>query len=493
MKYIPTIGLEVHMELKTATKMFCRCPNNSDEKAPNENVCPICLGHPGTLPIANKEAIRAILKLGMALGGKIPAMSRFDRKSYFYPDLPKGYQISQYEYPFVQGGELAGVKLRRIHLEEDAGKLLHSASVSSGRSGSSGAETLCDFNRAGIPLMELVTEPDIKSGEQAVRFTKELQLILRYLEISSADMERGEMRLEANISVHSEDTDRLGTKVEVKNLNSFAFMAKAIDYEIKRQEEALERGEKIIQETRGWDSANNRTYSQRSKEEAHDYRYLPEPDLPPYDLTDESFVNLEELRASIPELPWEKRERFVKEFGITKKNAEMFIENRLFAEYYEETASEIMAENVTPEEKKGALRLAANYMLADVKGAMNKAGVDISAFRTKVSPENMADLVILITKGNLSSRMAKDILTEMYEKGLDPRNIINEKGITQVTDERTIAKAIKEVLAENLKAVEDYKKGKGNALQFLFGKVMIKLEGQGNPEAIKKSLEETFK
>lgn len=481
------------MELNTDTKMFCRCPNVSEEKSPNQNVCPVCLGHPGTMPVANIDAIRAILRLGTALSGEIPAMSQFDRKSYFYPDLPKGYQISQYEHPFVKGGELAGVKLRRVHLEEDAGKLMHSASASPSRDGSDNGETLCDYNRAGVALMELVTEPDIKSGEEAVKFTKELQLALRYLGISNADMEKGEMRLEANISVRPENTDKLGTKVEVKNLNSFNFMAKAIDYEIKRQTEALEKGERIIQETRGWDSVKNKTFSQRSKEEAHDYRYLPEPDLPPFDLSDKSFIDLDEIRASVPEMPWAKRERFISEFGITESAAASFAEDRQFAEYYEETASEINDENLTEEEKKKALTVAANYMLADVRGAINQSGTTIAGFKEKVNPENMADLAILITKGELSSRMAKDILAEMRATGLDPRDIIAEKGITQVTDEGAISEVIKEVLEENPKAIEDYRKGKENALQFLFGKAMAKLKGQGSPEAIRKTLGEHIK
>jgi len=478
MKYIPTIGLEVHAELKTATKMFCRCPNISDEKSPNQNVCPICLGHPGTMPSANIEAIKAILKLGMALGGEIPAMSQFDRKSYFYPDLPKGYQISQYEYPFVKGGVLAGVKLRRIHLEEDAGKLMHLPT----------GETLCDYNRAGVPLMELVTEPDIQSGEEAARFTKELQLVLRYLGVSSADMEKGEMRLEANISVRPVNISQLGVKVEVKNLNSFSFMIKAIDYEIKRQIEALEKGESIIQETRGWDNTQSITFSQRSKEQAHDYRYLPEPDIPPYDLTDKSFINFDELRASIPEMPADKRKRFMKEFGVTEAAAVVFVEDRLLAEYYEETASEIMAENIVEVEKRRGLQIAANYIIADTRGVINSIGINISAFKERVTPENMADLIILIIKGELSSRMAKDMLLEMYQSGADPRKIITEKGIAQVTDEVIIIEAIKEVITANPKAVADYHKGKENAFQFLFGQTMLKLKGQGSPEAIRGSL-----
>jgi len=474
-KYIPTIGLEVHMELNTATKMFCRCPNVSDEKTPNKNVCPICLGHPGTMPVANVEAIKAILRLGTALGGEIPAMSRFDRKSYFYPDLPKGYQISQYEHPFIERGELTGIRLRRIHLEEDAGKLLHSKTD----------ETLCDYNRAGVPLVELVTEPDIKSGEEAVKFTKELQLVLRYLEISSADMEKGEMRLEANISVRPENTDELGTKVEVKNLNSFAFMAKAIDYEIKRQTELLEKGEKITQETRGWDTSKNKTFSQRSKEEAHDYRYLPEPDLPPYDLTDKSFIDMEEIRVSVPEMSWEKRKRFVKEFEITEKNAESLAEDRTLAGYYEDVASEIMAENISEAEKKKALKQIANYIL-------NQENLNINNFKNNVTAENMADFGIVLASGTLSSTQAKEVLRKMYETGLDPRSVMKEGNIEQVTDENRIAEAIKEVLEENPKAVSDYRKGKENALQFLFGKTMEKLKGQGSPEAIRKALGENI-
>jgi len=478
MKYIPTIGLEVHAELKTATKMFCRCPNISDEKSPNQNVCPICLGHPGTMPSTNIEAIKAILKLGMALGGEIPTMSQFDRKSYFYPDLPKGYQISQYEHPFVKGGVLAGVKLRRIHLEEDAGKLMH---LSTG-------ETLCDYNRAGVPLMELVTEPDIQSGEEAMKFTKELQLVLRYLGISSADMEKGEMRLEANISVRPANVSQLGVKVEVKNLNSFSFMIKAIDYEIKRQIEALEKGESIIQETRGWDNTQSITFSQRNKEQAHDYRYLPEPDIPLYDLTDKSFINFDELRANIPEMPADKRKRFMKEFGVTEAAAVVFAEDRLLAEYYEETVSEIMAENITEAEKRRGLQIAANYMIADMRGVINSIGINILAFKERVTPENMADLIILIIKGELSSRMAKDMLLEMYQSGEDPRKIIREKGIAQVTDEAIIIEVIKEVITANPKAVADYHKGKENAFQFLFGQTMSKLKGQGSPEAIRGSL-----
>lgn len=482
MKYIPTIGLEVHMEVKTNSKMFCRCPNIALSISPNENVCPVCLGHPGAMPVVNKEAIKSILRLGAALKAEISKTSRFDRKSYFYPDLPKGYQISQYEYPFIKNGELIGIKIRRIHLEEDTGKLLHSES----------GETLCDYNRAGVPLIELVTEPTITSGEEAVRFTKELQLALRYLNISSADMEKGEMRLEANISLRHKDSDKLGTKVEVKNLNSFSFMAKAIDYEIKRQIEILEKGESVLQETRGWDRKNNKTFSQRIKEDAHDYRYLPEPDLSSFDLTDKSFINLDEVYASIPEMPWQKRDRFVKEFGISESSAFLLAEEKSFAGYFEDTISEIMTESVDDEEKKKAIQVTTNYMIADVKGIINQLGEDIVIFRDRVNPENMADLVMLIVTNKITSRMAKDILFEMHQTKLDPRNIIENKNITQVSDEGIISKIAMEVIDLNPKIIDDYKKGKTNVTQFIFGQTMAKLQGRGDPETIKLVINKCF-
>lgn len=285
--YKPVIGLEIHTELKTETKMFCGCFNNPEERNPNVNVCPICLAHPGTLPVINKKAVEFVLKLGMAIGARIPEHSKFDRKNYFYPDLPKGYQISQYDQPLVIGGELNGVKITRVHLEEDTGRLLHAED---------GKSSLVDFNRAGVPLMELVTEPDIKTGEEAMKFAKELQLIMRYLGISDADMEKGQMRVEANISL-AKDGERFGTKVEIKNLNSFRAVGESIDFEIKRQAEVLDKGEKVHQETRGWNEFKGITVSQRSKEEAHDYRYFPEPDLPPLDLKK---MDLEKLKLEIP-------------------------------------------------------------------------------------------------------------------------------------------------------------------------------------------------
>src|SRR3989338_7040959 len=339
MPYEPIIGLEIHVELKTKTKMFCVCLNDPEEKHPNVNICPICLGHPGTLPTINKKAVESVLKLGLALNGKIPEISKFDRKNYFYPDLPKGYQISQYDKPLVLGGELDSVRITRIHLEEDTGRLVHETQnmkheAQKNDSGSKlHASSYVDFNRAGVPLMELVTEPDIKSGEETVKFAKELQLILRYLEISDADMEKGQMRVEVNISLR-ENTDgrgledrltQMGTKVEIKNLNSFRAVQEAIDYEIERQGEHLEKSEGIKQETRGWDDINKKTVSQRFKEESHDYRYFPEPDLPPMNLRSSQDLNLEKLKIEIPELPAQKRKRFEKEYGLTANQVEILI------------------------------------------------------------------------------------------------------------------------------------------------------------------------
>jgi aspartyl-tRNA(Asn)/glutamyl-tRNA(Gln) amidotransferase subunit B len=467
MKYSPTIGLEIHCELKTQSKMFCGCANNPDETRANFNVCPICLAHPGTLPVINQEAVKLVLKLGLALGGKISAVSRFDRKSYFYPDLPKGYQISQYQQPLVEGGNLLGVKITRVHLEEDTGRLLHPKGVE---------YSLVDFNRAGIPLMELVTEPDIKTGEQAAVFAKELQLILRYLKISDADMEKGQMRIEVNISLSQ--NDKLGTKVEIKNLNSFRTIQEAIDYEIKRQTEILEAGEKIIQETRGWDDVKKITVSQRIKEESHDYRYFPEPDLPPLDL--EKF-NLKELKNSLPELPAEKRERFKKEYVLAPAQAGILINDIEIADYFEEAVKEL---------KSSEYQILFNYLTSDIFGLMSEKGINIKDL--KVKPKQLAELMSLIIENKISSRVAKDVLKVMFETGTNPSNIIENKGLGQVTDKSEIEEIIKEVITKNPKPVEDYKKGKENALQFLVGQVMATIRGRINPETAQKLLKESL-
>ncbi|RJP43833.1 Asp-tRNA(Asn)/Glu-tRNA(Gln) amidotransferase subunit GatB [Candidatus Parcubacteria bacterium] len=475
MSYEPTIGLEIHAELKTRTKMFCDSPNNPDEREPNKNVCPVCLGHPGTLPTINRAAVEAVIKVGLALGGKVNPVAKFDRKNYFYPDLPKGYQISQYDAPLVVGGELLGVRLRRIHLEEDTGRLLHEAPSVKSRGGKADASYV-DFNRAGVPLMELVTEPDIRSAEQAASFGKELQLILQYLKVSDADMEKGHLRLEANVSLD------MGTKVELKNINSFRALGSAIVYELDRQKKALESGAKVVQETRGWDDAGQKTVSQRSKEEAHDYRYFPEPDLPPFET---SSFSVEELRRSLPELPAQRRERFLKEYGLDGKQAEALVADRGLSEYFEAAASELATrdELTTSTIEKKPRELLFNYLTSDLRGLLNEAGTGISD--SKVIPEHLAHLVDLIADGKIASRQAKDILKRMFLTGADPEEILEGEGLQIVSGEAELSKAVEEVIGENPGAVSDYKKGKTASVQFLIGKAMGKLKGKGDPAVLK--------
>ena len=470
-EYKPTIGLEIHAELKTRTKMFCDCLNDPAEKHPNVNVCAICAGHPGTLPTINEEAVKSLLRVGIALSGDIPQFSKFDRKNYFYPDLPKGYQISQYDLPLVFGGVLKGVRLRRVHLEEDTGRLIHDYPTSNIEHPSS----LVDLNRAGVPLMELVTEPDIKNADEAVEFAKELQMILRYLGVSDADMEKGQMRVEANLSVSQDEN--FGVKVEVKNINSFKAVRDAIEYEIKRQIELLESGGDVRQETRGWDDKKNVTVSQRSKEEAHDYRYFPEPDLPPLDL---SKFNWQELKLSIPELPAAKQLRFSKEFNITPEQASIIVADRVTAEFFEEIVSELKEELASDVVKADeAVKLAFNYFTTDFFGLL--AQKEIPLEESKIDPENFADLIVLVANGKINSRTAKDLLPKMLETGLDPREIVKQEGLEQVSDIGGLEAAAKEMMEQNPAAVADFKKGKENALQFLVGKTMAKLKGKGNP------------
>ncbi|MDP2664411.1 MAG: Asp-tRNA(Asn)/Glu-tRNA(Gln) amidotransferase subunit GatB, partial [bacterium] len=391
MNYIPTIGLEIHAELKTKSKMFCSSPNNPLETRPNVNVCPVCMGHPGTLPVANQEAITKVLKVGLALNCTIPESSKFDRKNYFYPDLPKGYQISQYDMPFCKEGhlEVEGRKIRitRVHLEEDTARLVHPEKMN---------HSLVDFNRAGVPLMELVTEPDIASAKEAKAFAEALQTILRYLNVSDADMEKGQMRVEANISVRSEKQKELGTKVEVKNLNSFQSVEKAIEFEIVRQTSVLDAGQKVSQVTMGWDSLKAATFVQREKEEAHDYRYFPEPDLPPLRFTKKE---IEELKRELPELPEARRKRFQEEYKLSKKEIDIFVRFKDLGEYFEKVASELGDKKQT--------KLAANYILSDLLGLLEGSSVIGKDFL--ITPEDFAELITFIHKGTISSNIAKQV------------------------------------------------------------------------------------
>jgi aspartyl-tRNA(Asn)/glutamyl-tRNA(Gln) amidotransferase subunit B len=468
--YTPTIGLEVHAELKTRTKMFCDSLNDPDERHPNVNVCPVCLGHPGTLPVPNKQAIEHVIKVGLATGGVPNPTSKFDRKNYFYPDLPKAYQISQTGQPLVIGGVLRGIKVNHIHLEEDAGKLVHDDA--------SGA-TLVDYNRAGVPLMELVTEPDLHSAEDAVAFMKELQLVLRYLGVSDADLERGQMRADANISISPDE--KLGTRAEVKNLNSFNSVFQAINYEIKRQTELLEKGEAVKQETRGWDDAKQKTTSQRSKEESQDYRYFPEPDIPPFET---SVFEPEKLKNLLPELPAAKRGRFVKEYKLEEKQTELLVGEPAMANYFEAAVSELkeaMAD-IKNDDRTGIATLY-NYLTSDLRGLMNQSGIAFADI--KIDPEHLAHLAAFIEQKKITSRQAKDMLAKMFATGIDPEEIMKSENIGITSDEGEVEAVVIAIIAENHAAVADYKKGKVASLQFLIGKAMGKLKGKARPDMLK--------
>jgi aspartyl-tRNA(Asn)/glutamyl-tRNA(Gln) amidotransferase subunit B len=473
-KYQAVIGLEIHSELKTESKMFCSCPNNFEAK-PNTNICPICLGHPGTLPVINKKAVQKVMKVGAALNCKLANVSKFDRKSYFYPDLPKGYQISQFDKPLCGKGflEINGKKItiRRIHLEEDAGKLIHTDKNYS----------LLDCNRAGLPLMELVTDPDIRSAEEATAFAKELQLILRYLDISEANMEKGQMRVEVNISLSEvqEGSDELSLsnpRIEIKNLNSFKAVKNATEYEIERQTKLLKEGKRIDRETRGWDANQGKTLSQRKKEEAHDYRYLPEPDLPPLIFTDQE---IEEIKKEMPELPRKKREIY-KDLQIKKQDIKFFVENIKIGRFFEEVIAQLK------DESKETIQLAANYITSDLKGLLNqskKQGI-------KFSSQDFIEFILLIEKGEISSKIAKKVLEEMTETGKNPSLIIKEKNLSKIDDKNKIEDRIKEVLKENQNAVNDFQSGNKNALQFLIGKTMQATKGRANIATVKKILKD---
>lgn len=504
-EYIPTIGLEIHVELKTATKMFCDCKNDPDEKHPNINVCPICMGHPGTLPVANEEAIRKLIMVGMALNCKINPETFFERKNYFYPDLPKGYQISQYQKPLCSDGylEIADskklgekcekrIRIERIHLEEDAGRLYHP----------SDDVTLADYNRVGLPLMELVTKPDLKTGDQVRAFTEELRLILRYLDASDADMEKGQMRIEVNISVRPEDTNTLGTKVEVKNINSISAAAKAVDHEFSRQVDLLEVGEQIVQETRGWDDAHQKTVSQRTKEGSADYRYFPEPDLPPLSLSQEF---MDKVHAALPELPGQRRIRFASEYGLPASDVEMFVSNKPLGDFFEEVASEVLtfagdADKAKPRSRTSdivldgtteqseislrgkLLKLAANYTITEFQKHL--AAINAKPNDTKITPETFADLIARIFRGEISSSAAQTILEEMFKTGLDPSDIIRDKDLGQVSDSAELESAVDKAIKDNPQAVTDYRSGKEASMKFLVGRIMAATKGKANPQVV---------
>jgi len=462
--YTTTVGIEVHAELKTKTKMFCGCLNNPHAAEPNTHVCPVCMAHPGTLPVPNKEAVKFLMMVGRAINGTLADYSEFDRKNYFYPDIPKAYQISQYKFPFVSGGELAGVKIRRVHLEEDTARSQHDQ----------GDGSLVDFNRAGVPLMELVTEPVIHDAETAGTFARELQLLLRTIGVSDANMERGEMRVEANISVSK--TEELGTLSEVKNLNSVKAMESAIVYETKRQIEVLEAGGTLVQETRGWDENKSKTFSQRTKETAEDYRYFPDPDLPKFNRTDIAEFSDDRIDEILPEIPLEKR-LYYKDLGLTKEIIETVITDPV-AEKFVRAAIE--------HDTKADPKAIANYFTTDLLGVLEETESEL----VDGNPVRLNELVALAKSGEITSRVAKDLLVEVVFEDLDPKAVAEDRGLIQSNSKDDLLPLVEQVLQENEAAVAEYKSGKENALKFLLGQAMKLSKGTANPALVTEILTE---
>ncbi|MBS1125230.1 MAG: Aspartyl/glutamyl-tRNA(Asn/Gln) amidotransferase subunit [Nitrospirae bacterium] len=470
MKYEAVIGLEVHAQLQTNTKIFCGCETAFGEEA-NTRTCPVCIGMPGVLPVLNKKTVEYIIKTGLATHCTISPFSRFARKNYFYPDLPKGYQISQYELPLcehgyveiVVDGAVKRIGITRIHLEEDAGKNLHTSE--------SGA-SLVDLNRAGTPLMEIVSEPDIRTADEAAEYLKKLRSLLRYIEVSDADMEKGNFRCDCNVSIRPVGAREFGTRAEVKNVNSFKFVQKALEYEIKRQAQILDEGGRVVQETRLFDSTKGITFSMRSKEEAHDYRYFPEPDLVPV-VT--SPATVESIRATIPELPDAKRERFVKEYGLPEYDADMLTQSRGLAAYFEESAA-----------LSGQPKVISNWMMGELMRLMNADNREIEA--CPIRPDRLAGMVKMIADGVISTKIAKTVFEEMYRTGKDAGTVVKEQGLVQVSDTGEIERIIAEVIKANPSQHADYKTGKDKLFGFFVGQVMKASKGKANPDIVNQLL-----
>lgn len=467
MEFEPVIGLEIHVQMDTKTKMFCSCPVEFGAE-PNSNVCPVCLGLPGSLPVINKRAVEFAIRAGLALNCQINTKSIFARKNYFYPDLPKGYQISQYEEPIAVNGwlEVGGkrIRIRRLHIEEDAGKNIHE-----------GSKTLVDLNRAGTPLMEIVTEPDIDSPQLAREFLEKLRNIMRYTGVSRADMEKGQLRCDINLSIRPKGSKELGTRVEIKNVNSFRFVQKAIEAEMERQIKLVLSGQKVVQETRTFDPSTGLTHPMRSKEKAEDYRYFPDPDLLPLVVPVEW---IEEIKRTMPELPEERFQRFVKDYSLDEYSARVLTDNKELGDFFEDALKHY---NKEP-------KLVANWLLNDLLGNLSEVGKDIED--SPVSPKGLAELVRLIKEGTLSSKLAKEVLKEMVATGKDPNEVVEEKGLKQVSDEGQIRAFIEEVLKENPKEVERYRSGEEKVFGFLVGQVMKKAKGKANPQVVNKLLRE---
>lgn len=472
LEFEPTIGLEVHAELLTKSKMFCACPVvDTTSSDPNTAVCEICTGMPGTLPVINQRAVDYALRVALALHCEIAEISVFARKNYFYPDLPKGFQISQYELPLARNGFLSietedgerRVRIHRVHLEEDTGKLVH-------RDGYS----LVDYNRSGVPLLEIVSEPDLHSVEDVKAYATALRSLLRYLEVNSGDMEKGVIRFEPNVSVRPAGSDKLGTRTEIKNLNSFRTMVKAVAYEIERQSAILAQGGQVMQETVGWDEAQNITVIQRGKEEAHDYRYFPEPDLPPLHV-DPAWID--QLRTELPELPDTKRTRFITDYKLTPYTASLLVAEREVADYFE--AAVAAAPGV-------ATVKISNWLTGEFFSLLNQSGVEIQ--HSKVTPQSLAELVTIIERGDISTTSGKEVLAEMFESGDTPTEIVEAGGLAQLNDPPAINALVDQVLSENPQQVDQYLGGKTTISQWLFGQVMSAAKGRANPTIVRSAL-----
>ncbi|MBZ5564975.1 MAG: Asp-tRNA(Asn)/Glu-tRNA(Gln) amidotransferase subunit GatB [Acidobacteriia bacterium] len=468
-KYEAVIGLEVHVQLLTQSKLFCSCSTRFGDP-PNSNVCPVCLGLPGALPVLNRDAVTMAMKAAMALNCAINTRSRFARKNYFYPDLPKGYQISQYDEPLSQDGwieiEANGARRRigitRVHLEEDAGKSLHEGFPDSER------KSYIDLNRSGVPLIEIVSEPDLRTSEESYDYLTRLKTLMLYLEVSNCNMEEGSLRCDANVSVRHAGASEFGTKTEVKNLNSFRFLQKALEYEIERQIEIVESGGTIEQETRLWDSREQRTYGMRSKEFAHDYRYFPEPDLLPLIITEDW---KDEVRRSLPELPEARRQRFISEYALPEYDAAQLTASKILANYFEEVAK-----------ASGEPKLAANWVLSELLYLLKEANKEITD--SPVSAASLAELLALLSKGTVSGKMAKEILAEMFRAGKRAAEVMSAQGLEQINDAEKIAAMVREIMAGNPKQVEQYRKGKTATLGWFVGQVMKATRGQANPQLV---------
>ena len=478
MKYEAVIGLETHVQVRSASKMFCGCANEFGAE-PNTNVCPVCMGYPGVLPVPNQEAILKTVKAGLLTNCRIAKFSKFDRKSYFYPDMPKNYQISQYDLPFCEAGYIhiggtgfsgdplppKDIRLTRIHLEEDVAKLTHFGSVSG-----------VDYNRAGVPLMEVVSEPDMRSADEAYAYLTGLKEIMQYGGIGDCDMEKGQMRCDVNISLRPVGQKEFGTKIELKNLNSFRAVHRAIDYEIWRQAEILDNGGTLRQETRGWNDDLGESYLMRTKESAHDYRYFPDPDLMPVTFTDE---DIEQIRATLPELPEAMRNRFVTDYAISEYDAQVMTSDRTLAAWFDEAAKFAK----TP-------KLVANWISSELLRLIGEDKIAIN--ECKIAPAQLAELTNLISSGAISGKIGKDVFAEMYATGKDPQSIVQEKGLSQVSDTGAIAEFVQQAVAANTKQVEEYKAGNPKVLQYFVGQVMKLSKGKANPQLVVNELKKVL-